>query len=142
MNAMNWLQNKFVVGGGLGLLVIEASITIYMAALLKSTVPGIIGVGTALAACIFVLLLVRGRSASEQAMAKERFLYRTLIDSLPDYLYVKDTESRMEIVNQAQVQLLGGKRTEDLLSKSDLDFFPKEYALKVHCRRASNHPLG
>ena len=130
MNALNLSKTRFVLGVGLCLLAVEGGVTVYMAASLKSILPGVMGVGSFLMVSVLGLLLVQGRRAAEQAMAQEHFLYCALLDSLPDLLYVKDTESRMKIVNQAQVRLLGGKRTEDLLGKSDLDFFPKEYAAK------------
>ena len=72
------------------------------------------------------------RKQAEEALAQERNLLRTLIDNLPDLIYVKDSQSRFVVVNQAQVRLLGGATPEDLLGKSDLDFFPSELAQKYY----------
>jgi len=69
---------------------------------------------------------------AEEALVQERSLLRTLIDTLPDLIYVKDRQSRFVVVNQAQVRLLGGMTPEDLLGKSDLDFFPHELAQKYY----------
>jgi PAS domain S-box-containing protein len=69
---------------------------------------------------------------AEEALAQERSLLRTLIDAMPDLIYVKDRQSRFVVVNQAQVRLLGGATPEDLLGKSDLDFFPRELAQKYY----------
>jgi PAS domain S-box-containing protein len=69
---------------------------------------------------------------AEEALAQERSLLRTLIDNLPDLIYFKDSQSRFVVVNQAQVRLLGGTTPEDLLGKSDFDFFPRELAQKYY----------
>ena len=72
------------------------------------------------------------RKQAEEALVRERSLLRTLIDNLPDLIYVKDTQSRFLIANQAQTRLLGGTTPDDLLGKTDLDFFPRELAQKYY----------
>ena len=69
---------------------------------------------------------------AEEALAQEHNLLRTLIDNLPDLIYFKDSQSRFVVVNQAQVRLLGGTTPDDLLGKSDFDFFPHELAQKYY----------
>ncbi|MEO8392594.1 MAG: PAS domain S-box protein [Chloroflexota bacterium] len=68
------------------------------------------------------------RKQAEAALAAERNLLRTLIDSIPDYIYVKDRQSRFVIANKAV--LLGGgmTRPEQIIGKTDFDFFPPEIA--------------
>jgi PAS domain S-box-containing protein len=70
------------------------------------------------------------RKRAEEALTTERNLLRTLIDNLPDYVYVKDTASRFVINNLAHVRVLGASQPADVLAKTDLDFFPKELALQ------------
>ncbi len=71
------------------------------------------------------------REKTEQALlASERNLLRTLIDNLPDYIYVKDTESRFVINNLAHVRVLGAQKPQDVQGKTDLDIFPRELALR------------
>jgi len=65
-----------------------------------------------------------------QAAQQERQQLRTLIDNLPDLIYFKDTESRMLIANLAQARLLGVKSPEDLIGKTDFDFFSDDLASK------------
>lgn len=60
----------------------------------------------------------------------ERTLIRTLIDKLPDYLFVKDTKSRFVIVNQPLATDGGFDCAADLLGKTDFDFHPREHAQK------------
>ncbi len=64
----------------------------------------------------------------EEALAKERNLLRTLIDNLPDYIYVKDAESRFVIGNIAVGHLMGTTTPDELVGKTDFDFYPQELA--------------
>ena len=65
-----------------------------------------------------------------QAAQQERQQLRTLIDNVPDYIYFKDTESRMLLANLSQAHLLGAQSPEELTGKTDFDFFPEELAAK------------
>jgi PAS domain S-box-containing protein len=67
---------------------------------------------------------------AEETLARERSMLRTLIDNLPDVIYVKDTESRFLVANIAEAHLLGAATPEELLGKSDADYFPAELASK------------
>jgi PAS domain S-box-containing protein len=83
---------------------------------------GIIGIGRD----------ITERKQGEDKLRAERELLRTLIDNMPDYIYVKDTQGRFLIANSALATLIGAKSSGDLLGKSDLDFFPKELAASFH----------
>ncbi|MBL8905962.1 MAG: EAL domain-containing protein [Rhizobiales bacterium] len=61
----------------------------------------------------------------------ERTLIRTLIDTLPDYLFVKDTKSRFVIVNQPLATDRGFDRASDLIGKTDFDIHPTEFAQRT-----------
>ena len=54
-------------------------------------------------------------------------LFQTLIDNIPDYIYIKDRENRFIIVNRAMGDLFG-KRPEDFIGKTDFDFAPQKIA--------------
>ncbi|MFO0992134.1 MAG: GGDEF and EAL domain-containing protein [Hyphomicrobiales bacterium] len=58
----------------------------------------------------------------------ERTLIRTLIDKLPDYLFVKDTKSRFVIVNQPLATDRGFFSAADLIGRTDFDIHPVEFA--------------
>ena len=60
---------------------------------------------------------------AEEAIQRERILLRTLIDSLPDTIYVKDIEARKIIANRADVACIGCSSEEEVLGKTDLDLF-------------------
>jgi PAS domain S-box-containing protein len=55
-------------------------------------------------------------------------LVRTLIDSLPEQFYVKDTEGCYLFNNLAHVSALGAESPEKIAGKSDFDFYPKKFA--------------
>ncbi len=71
---------------------------------------------------------VTERKGAEEALSAERRLLRTLIDNIPDYIYVKDTGSRFVLANRAVAELAGVPNPHDLLGKTDYDYFPQEVA--------------
>ena len=62
------------------------------------------------------------------ALAQEKNLLRTLIDLLPDAIYVKDVESRYVINNEAAAHVLGAASPEETIGKRDFDYFPPDMA--------------
>lgn len=58
----------------------------------------------------------------------ERNQLRTLIDNIPDLIYIKDKYSRFVNANKQLVRIMGAKRLEDIIGKTDFDFFPKKLA--------------
>ena len=68
------------------------------------------------------------RKQMEESLAEERNLLRTLIDTLPDAIYIKDTESRFVLANVGVARLMGAARPEDLYGKKDSDFYPPKLA--------------
>src|SRR6201982_1686577 len=71
---------------------------------------------------------VSERSQMENALGRERFLLKTLMDSLPDHIYFKDRESRFIAVNRAMAALFGLEDPADVLGKTDADLFTREHA--------------
>jgi diguanylate cyclase (GGDEF)-like protein/PAS domain S-box-containing protein len=63
-----------------------------------------------------------------RSVANERISLQTLIDWVPDYLWVKDTESRLVVVNKALASDNGRAKTSDMIGLSDLDFHSPEAA--------------
>ncbi|MCJ7583228.1 MAG: PAS domain S-box protein [Anaerolineales bacterium] len=68
------------------------------------------------------------RKRIEEKLEEERILLRTLIDNLPDRVYVKDVQGRKIISNIADWQASGGKTMEDVIGKTDFDTYPPELA--------------
>jgi PAS domain S-box-containing protein len=61
-------------------------------------------------------------------LAQERSLLQTLIDTLPDYIFVKDTQGRYLMVNEQGVWGRDAKSREDVIGKTDFDFISSERA--------------
>jgi PAS domain S-box-containing protein len=68
------------------------------------------------------------RKRMEEALANERNILRTLIDTLPDNIFIKDVESRFVISNLAHVHDLRAKIPDEIVGKTDFDIFPRELA--------------
>jgi PAS domain S-box-containing protein len=79
-----------------------------------------------------VMLDITERKQAEEALAREHDLLRTLIDNLPDIVYVKDTESRFVIGNAAVGRLMGVTTPDELIGKTDFDFYPRELAAQYY----------
>jgi diguanylate cyclase (GGDEF)-like protein/PAS domain S-box-containing protein len=71
-----------------------------------------------------------GHHEIEEALAQERNLLRTLIDNLPDNVYIKDSSGRFVLANLAIARFMGVEKPEDLIGKLDTDFYPREFATK------------
>jgi two-component system sensor histidine kinase/response regulator len=61
----------------------------------------------------------------------ERNMLRTLIDSIPDFIYAKDLQCRFLIANETCGRGIG-RRPAELIGKSDFDFYPRELAQKFY----------
>jgi diguanylate cyclase (GGDEF)-like protein/PAS domain S-box-containing protein len=61
----------------------------------------------------------------------ERTLFRAMIDQVPDYLFVKDTESRFVIANRAVAADLG-RKPEELIGLTDFSFHQPDIARKFY----------
>ena len=68
------------------------------------------------------------RKEADEKLSRERYLLRTLIDHLPDYIYVKDIHSKHIINNKANVALLGATNEAETLGKTVIDYFGTEMA--------------
>ena len=72
------------------------------------------------------------RKLAEDALQHERILLRTLIDNLPDAIYVKDKYSHKTVANLADIHNMGLTSEDEVLGKNDFDLFPKEIAEKFY----------
>ncbi|MBI5303354.1 MAG: PAS domain S-box protein [Chloroflexi bacterium] len=73
---------------------------------------------------------VTERKNVEQALANERALFSTVIQNLPDLIYVKDTAGRYLLNNPAHLRSLGATRQEEALGKTAFHFFPEHQAAR------------
>lgn len=85
---------------------------------------------------------VTRRKEVEEALAEERNLLRSLIDNLPDYIYVKDTEHRIILDNVAHARLLGKASPSEIVGKTVFDLFPPEFAEKYYADEEELYRTG
>jgi len=71
-----------------------------------------------------VLQDITDHKNSEEAVKHERRTLRTLIDNLPNQIYVKDKECRKMIANKADVENIGKTKESEVLGKTDIELFP------------------
>jgi PAS domain S-box-containing protein len=69
---------------------------------------------------------------AEKALEAERNMLRALIDNVPDYIFIKDTEGRFLLSNRSHA--LAGQVTtpEELIGKTAFEAFPPEMAAQFH----------
>jgi PAS domain S-box-containing protein len=65
------------------------------------------------------------------ALAHERNVLRTMIDLIPAFIYAKDAQSRFTACNKLVANRMG-VQPEELIGKTDFDFFPREMAEKFY----------
>ncbi len=58
----------------------------------------------------------------------ERDRLRTLIDHLPDFVFIKDKDGNFVTVNRALIRMYGKENEQELLGKNDFEFSPQELA--------------
>ena len=66
----------------------------------------------------------------EESRERERSLAMTVIDNLPDLIYLKDRESRFVLANSALAEFMGAGDSKNIAGKTDRDFYPGEMAEK------------
>ncbi|HVM51108.1 MAG TPA: PAS domain S-box protein [Candidatus Acidoferrum sp.] len=71
------------------------------------------------------------RKAVEQSLYRERTMLRTLVDILPDSVYIKDAAGRKTLANRANVLNAGRQSEAEVLGKTDFDLFSREAAEKT-----------
>ena len=68
------------------------------------------------------------RKKADEALLAERKRLRTVLDVLPISIFVKDAESRFLVANAASAQALGAVNWEEMIGRTDEDYFPPAIA--------------
>jgi len=76
---------------------------------------------------IRIVMDVSQRKQAEDVVARERALLRTIIDTLPDYIYVKDTAGKFQLGNEAWLKARG-RTAEEVMGKTVFELFSDELA--------------
>lgn len=74
------------------------------------------------------LIDISKRKFAEIALAEERSLIDLLLDNVPVNVYFKDKESRFVRANVATAERMGAGTVDNLIGKTDHDFFEDEHA--------------
>ena len=77
---------------------------------------------------LFILRDIRARRKIEATLERERNLLSSLVDAMPNIVFVKDEGGRYVLTNLAHRQFLAVDRKEDVEGKTVFDFFPPEMA--------------
>ncbi|MFM2082863.1 MAG: hypothetical protein RL380_1554 [Verrucomicrobiota bacterium] len=88
--------------------------------------------GTQIVGRVWSFRCVTARRHAETAFRRERDLLRTVIDLLPDSIYVKDRSFRFLAANRELARRFGKTSPADLVGKTNEDFFPPAISEKLH----------
>ena len=72
------------------------------------------------------------RKRAEESLAKERNMLLTLIDNLPDFVFIKDAKGRYVFDNTAHRAFMDVGTLDGIVGKTVFDFYPKELASPLH----------
>jgi PAS domain S-box-containing protein len=75
---------------------------------------------------------ITDRKRAEQALAKEHNVLHTVVDNLPDLVFVKDLKGRYVFDNAAHRAFLGVNTLDEVTGKTVFDFYPRELASVLH----------
>ncbi len=74
---------------------------------------------------------ITARVYADERLIAERDLLQTLMDAVPDAIYIKDSASRFLRVNAAHARLLGAASPQELVGKTDFDYYPPALAQQL-----------
>ncbi len=66
--------------------------------------------------------------AAENQLRRERQMIDVFMESVPDSVYFKDTQSRFIRVSRSLARFFGRENPDELVGKTDFDFFSEEHA--------------
>jgi len=72
---------------------------------------------------LFIQRDVTQRKLIEESINNERALFRTIIDLIPDAVYVKNIEGQKTLANPKEVQFAGMRSEDEILGKTDFDLY-------------------
>lgn len=65
-------------------------------------------------------------------LSRETALLNSMLKTLPDYVYFKDTESRFLRISESMVSLFGARTSDEIIGKSDFDYHPPKDAKRYY----------
>ncbi|MEI7663333.1 MAG: PAS domain-containing protein, partial [Bacteroidota bacterium] len=80
---------------------------------------------------LFVERDITERKQAQETLLNERTLFRTIIDLIPDAVYVKDSEGRKLLANPTEVHLAGKSSEEEIIGRTDFSLYPDTEATRA-----------
>ena len=74
---------------------------------------------------------ITSRKRAEEEAEYERYLLRSLMDSVPDSIYFKDADGRYVRINKAKAERSGFRDPAEAIGKSDADVFPEVHVCQA-----------
>lgn len=74
---------------------------------------------------------ITDRIRSAETIQNERTLLRTVIDNLPDPIYVKDNAGRKIMANKADLENIGAENEAEVIGKTDFELFDRHTAQRL-----------
>lgn len=65
---------------------------------------------------------------ARESLERERNTLRTLLDSIPDSIYIRDRAGKYLVVNKALAELVGAADPNEVAGKTAFDYFPEDKA--------------
>ncbi|MEI6436929.1 MAG: PAS domain-containing sensor histidine kinase, partial [Bacteroidota bacterium] len=78
--------------------------------------------------CMVAVVDITGHKIEKEKLSLEKKLLTAIIENIPDQIYFKDTESRFIICNNAVALTCGANTPQEMIGKTDFNFFPHEQA--------------
>ncbi|MFW5769405.1 MAG: histidine kinase dimerization/phosphoacceptor domain -containing protein, partial [Spirochaetota bacterium] len=94
-------------------------------------IPSIIGILFFAVLSLGLTVNIGRRKQAERLFARERDLFHTLLDNIPDFIFFKDRESRFTRINTALVRYLGLETPADGVGRTDADFYNEDIAAET-----------
>jgi two-component system, chemotaxis family, CheB/CheR fusion protein len=86
----------------------------------------------AIAGVVLTLIDTTGLKQAEDALFHERYLLNSLLASIPDAIYFKDSRGRVIRANEAMATRFGLTRPEDAVGKTALEMPNQSLAMELH----------
>jgi PAS domain S-box-containing protein len=94
----------------------------------QATKSAVLGSGGQVVGTQAVLVDITERKRTEAELDSERGLLRFVLDHSPDHIYFKDLQSRFIKCSRKKAERSGLKNAEEMLGKTDYDFFDNAHA--------------
>ncbi len=75
---------------------------------------------------------ISGTKKVEKELQHSNTMFRTLIQNLPDAVYMKDTACRKLIANEEDARRCSMQKIEQVIGKTDFDIYPEEVARRYY----------